>query len=154
MILKMIRKSNKKKENSAGGVVFYRDGKDLYFLLIKTNYALWSFPKGHIEGDEKPYETAEREIMEETGVKGLTLVDFLGSIRLRFVKDYDGSNDKIDKMVAHYLFKADNMDLNPKEADHEAKWVREDEVLKTLGYENVRKLFKKAIKKINNSSSS
>jgi 8-oxo-dGTP pyrophosphatase MutT (NUDIX family) len=55
------------KEFSAGGVVT-RDGK---FLLIRMRNLqgelVWTFPKGHIEGEETPRQAALREVEEESG---------------------------------------------------------------------------------------
>lgn len=50
----------------AGGVVFNRDGD---VLLIRHRKGEWVFPKGHIEDDEDPLGTAEREVAEEAGVQ-------------------------------------------------------------------------------------
>lgn len=54
-----------KYEKSCGAVIF----KDNQVLLIKSVKGHWSFPKGHIEGDETELETAHREILEETNLK-------------------------------------------------------------------------------------
>lgn len=37
------------------------------YLLVQHSAGHWSFPKGHPEGDETPRQTAERELLEETG---------------------------------------------------------------------------------------
>jgi len=64
-----------KREASAGGVVYKRrqatSGKQqVVFLLGKhSGYHKWVLPKGLIEKDEKPWETAIRETEEEMGVK-------------------------------------------------------------------------------------
>lgn len=54
-----------KYEKSCGAVIF----KDNQVLLIKSVKGHWSFPKGHVEGDETELETAHREILEETNLK-------------------------------------------------------------------------------------
>lgn len=47
-----------------------RDGK-VEFLLVRTrNNGLWTFPKGHVESGEQPWQTAQRESLEEAGVSG------------------------------------------------------------------------------------
>ncbi len=56
----------------AGGIVF-RDKKHVReFLLVQAKKTPneWVLPKGHIELDEHPRETAVREVREETGVWG------------------------------------------------------------------------------------
>lgn len=54
-----------KYEKSCGAVIF----KNNQVLLIKSVKGHWSFPKGHVEGDETELETAYREILEETNLK-------------------------------------------------------------------------------------
>ena len=56
-----------KQVNAAGGLVRDPDG---YFLMMFRN-GVWDLPKGHQEKDEPIEATAEREIAEETAIKGL-----------------------------------------------------------------------------------
>lgn len=39
------------------------------YLLVKGFTGKWSFPKGHREKNETPFDCAKREIYEETGIK-------------------------------------------------------------------------------------
>ena len=55
------------REDSYGAVVFSRDNKGTYVLMVKSKPG-WSFPKGHSLYGEKPEVTAVREIYEETGI--------------------------------------------------------------------------------------
>jgi 8-oxo-dGTP pyrophosphatase MutT (NUDIX family) len=50
----------------AGGII-YDHGRDK--VLVVKGKEKWSLPKGHKELDEKPYETAMREIYEETSLQ-------------------------------------------------------------------------------------
>ena len=54
----------------AGGVVYrLREGVPEFLLTTaKRRPDQWVLPKGHIEDDEDPPETAVREVLEETGV--------------------------------------------------------------------------------------
>jgi len=71
---------NQSRLTHAGGIVYkMSDGKPHYCLVgpqkpvsSKTD---WLFPKGHIEDGEEPWETALREVREESGVSvGLSLL--------------------------------------------------------------------------------
>jgi 8-oxo-dGTP pyrophosphatase MutT (NUDIX family) len=51
--------------------VCYRqaDGS-LQFKLVRTDAGCWTFPKGHVEKGEAPWMAAQREALEEAGVRG------------------------------------------------------------------------------------
>nr|MBR4281121.1 NUDIX domain-containing protein [Clostridia bacterium] len=63
-------------EKSCGAVVFTRRGKQLLFLIVQEQPGGYSFPKGHMEGDETELETVHREIFEETGLQPAFLDGF------------------------------------------------------------------------------
>ncbi len=50
---------------SCGAVIVRWNGKEFQYLLLKA-YEFWDFPKGQLEMGETPFETALREIEEET----------------------------------------------------------------------------------------
>lgn len=56
-------------EKSCGAIVYRKSHGNTEILLIKhINSGHWSFPKGHVEGNETEVETAIREIKEETAI--------------------------------------------------------------------------------------
>ena len=61
-------KDNIRHEKSCGAVVFTMVGDTLKYLLVHSINGFWGFPKGHMEYGESEYDTARREIKEETGV--------------------------------------------------------------------------------------
>lgn len=63
-------------EYSCGGVVFTRHGGQIRYVLVEEASGKFSFPKGHVEGDETEVETARREIFEETGLRPAFLEGF------------------------------------------------------------------------------
>jgi 8-oxo-dGTP pyrophosphatase MutT (NUDIX family) len=58
-------------EKAGGGLVY--NAKDEVLFIYRNNK--WDLPKGGIEKGEEIEETAIREVEEETGVKGLTIVN-------------------------------------------------------------------------------
>ncbi len=70
------------KEKSCGGVIYRTVGgtREYFILLNKKKDAKghWGFPKGHTEAGENEFETASREIFEETGL----FVVFCGGLRV------------------------------------------------------------------------
>lgn len=71
-----------KYEKSCGAVIYRTESGVREYLLVlnkKGNVkGHWGFPKGHIEQNETEFETAAREIYEETGLR----VVFRGGIRV------------------------------------------------------------------------
>ena len=63
-------------EKSCGAVVFTKRNGQLLYALVQENSGRYSFPKGHMEGDETEAETALREILEETGLQPAFLDGF------------------------------------------------------------------------------
>ena len=55
---------------SAGVVVVRREGSEFRFLLLRA-YSYWDFPKGLVESGEEPLVAAQREVEEETSLRGL-----------------------------------------------------------------------------------
>lgn len=70
----VFRKS--REEKSCGAVIWRRSGGKREYLLVRHNGGHWSFPKGHVEGNETEAETAAREILEETGLTAEIHTDF------------------------------------------------------------------------------
>lgn len=69
---KLLQKFLKKLPNviAAGGKVYNTDGKVLFIFRNEK----WDLPKGKIENGESLEEGAIREVEEETGVQGLTII--------------------------------------------------------------------------------
>ncbi len=52
-------------------VCYRRVGESVEFKLVRTKGGRhWTFPKGHIEKGETPWAAAQREALEEAGVRG------------------------------------------------------------------------------------
>ena len=76
-------------EPTAGGLIFRRAGDDRHieFLLISDSKGRWTIPKGHIESGETPEETAVREVIEETGIVDMRVIEWLGKIHFRYRRE-------------------------------------------------------------------
>src|SRR5437868_6781891 len=73
------------RETTSGGIVFRRNKSGgIEILLIQDAKNRWTVPKGHVEPGEEPKMTAEREINEETGLKEMTIYNWLGKVHFRY----------------------------------------------------------------------
>lgn len=84
---------------SAGAVVWRRDAHGALEVLIvhpggpffaKKDLGSWSIPKGEIEDDQDPMDTAARELLEETGLAPETPFETLGTIKQKSGKVVHG----------------------------------------------------------------
>jgi 8-oxo-dGTP pyrophosphatase MutT (NUDIX family) len=63
--------ASRKPVDQAAAVCYRRVGESVEFKLVRTTKGgRWVFPKGHIEKGEEPWRTAQREALEEAGVRG------------------------------------------------------------------------------------
>lgn len=63
-------------EKSCGAVVFTKRNGEILFIVVQETSGAYSFPKGHVEGNETEIQTAAREIREETGLSPVFLHGF------------------------------------------------------------------------------
>ena len=126
-------------EKSCGAVVYRKHHGNTEILLIKhVKSGGWSFPKGHVEGNETEEETARREIFEETGLEVVLDVSF------REVVTYSPKKDT-RKDVIYFLAKAVTYDYIPQEEEvSQIKWVELSRAHTVLSYDNDKQLVTKA----------
>lgn len=126
-------------EKSCGAIVYRRYHGNIEILLIKhVNSGHWSFPKGHVEGDETELETARREIREETGLEVILDQTFRETV------SYSPKRDT-QKTVVYFLALARNAHVVPQEEEiAEIKWVDILRAQNMLTYENDKTIVTKA----------
>ena len=107
-------------------------------MIKHVNSGHWSFPKGHVESGETEIETAQREIMEETGI------DVIIDASFRETVSYSPKRGT-QKIVVYFLAKAKNSDFIPQEEEiADIKWVEIGRAQSVLSYENDRCIVAKA----------
>ena len=130
-------------EKSCGAVIFRRAEDGWNVLLIRhTKGRHISFPKGHVEPGETESQTAEREILEETGLK--VRVDR----RCRAENRYNIRPDT-QKLVVIFAAVTTQTEITPQpEEIAEAFWLPVEEAAARLTYERDRKIMRDAFEHI------
>jgi 8-oxo-dGTP pyrophosphatase MutT (NUDIX family) len=133
-------------ETSAGGLVV--DGTRATAAIIgrldKRGTLLWSLPKGHIEAGETAEQAAEREVREETGIRG-SVLRALGTIDYWFVVE----SRRVHKTVHHFLLTAVDGELSDEDVEvTEVAWVPLGELDQRLAYADERKLVRRALRMV------
>ncbi len=126
-------------EKSCGSII-YKNNVELRVLVIKqTRNGNWSFPKGHVEGNESETETAKREVMEEVGLS-VNMID-----GFREVISYKPKSNVL-KDVVYFISNCENQMVKlQREEVCDYKWLRPKDALEILTFKNDRIVLKKAL---------
>jgi 8-oxo-dGTP pyrophosphatase MutT (NUDIX family) len=139
-----------KVEQSAGAVIFRRQGRRVLYLLLQHTRGHWAFPKGHIEKGERSIDAARREIKEETSISRIRFFPgYKETIRFRFQwppKSRDAESRL--KFVVFYLGQVFTPDVKLSEEHRDYQWVQYDKAMKILKHRNVRELLSRAHSRI------
>lgn len=133
------------RDQSYGVVPVTKQDKEWHVLLVHqisyhgSNDSFWTFPKGHSENNETPLETAERELVEETGIKNVRLVE-----EAKFSIEYSFKHEDrlIEKTVSYYLGICEDSETTitlPNEIA-DLTWMKFSEAMEKLTHENTRKV--------------
>jgi len=152
------------REISAGGVVVQPTAQGWQMAVIepqkeetakaatKTGRKRWqkmllALPKGLVDGDEKPDQTALREVFEETGVKAAVITK-LGDIKYVYVRSW-GNRERVFKIVSFYLLRYESGQIDEISPDmrvevKRALWISLDEAVQKLAYRGERDMVRRA----------
>lgn len=135
------------RETTSGGIVFRRaEDKSLQILLMQDAKNRWTIPKGHVEPDEEPKLTAEREIREETGLQKMKVYSWLGKVNFRYRRGHT-----LVLMTMHiYLVEGlGNTDaLHPEGWLNDIKWLSATDAVDKIAYDDIGKLILVGMKKV------
>ena len=126
-------------EKSCGAIVYRKFHGNIEILLVKhVNSGHWSFPKGHVELGETEVETAQREMLEETGIEVIIDSSFRETVTYSPKKG-------TQKIVVYFLAKAKGYDFIPQPDEiADIKWVEIGRAQSVLSYDNDRSIVSKA----------
>lgn len=129
-------------EHSAGAVIFRREGKKIYYLLLhytnqpgKKRKDYWDFSKGHIESGENAKMACIREVKEETGIEDLQFVrGFKRHIKYFFVVE----GKKIFKVVTLFLARTRTANVVISDEHEGYMWLEFIPALKAMKFKNTK----------------
>jgi 8-oxo-dGTP pyrophosphatase MutT (NUDIX family) len=126
------------KEKSCGAIVF----NDNSVLIIEQFQGFFSFPKGHVEGNETEEETAIREVKEETNID----IEIISKKKYKINYKINGN---IKKEVVFFIAKATSFKLKNQENEIiSCEWIDKNKVLDKLTYNNIKKVYKNVLKQL------
>jgi 8-oxo-dGTP pyrophosphatase MutT (NUDIX family) len=133
-------------ETSAGGVIVRRSEAQPAVLLIRDPYGNWGLPKGHVEPDETPEQTAAREVAEETGLTELAVVGALPTIDWYF-RDH---GQLVHKFCHFFLMEWLAGEARPQveEGIRECVWLAVEDAIRQISYANARDVLRAAAERI------
>lgn len=105
----------------AGAIVLGDSGT--VALVRNRKDTKWFFPKGHVDEGEELEDAARREVLEETGLRGLEYIDTLPPYTRPGI-DKEGHYTSEEKEIHMFLFSApEHSVLSPSLEIVEASWV-------------------------------
>jgi 8-oxo-dGTP pyrophosphatase MutT (NUDIX family) len=133
-----------KREISAGGVVYRRDGDEIEIVLAsrrtRRGELAWGLAKGGIEDNESPEEAAVREVREETGLLA-EIEGSLGETRYFYVWE----DVRIRKTVHFFLMRHTGGNIDDRDDEmEEIRWFPLERALKRAAYRGERDVLVRA----------
>jgi 8-oxo-dGTP pyrophosphatase MutT (NUDIX family) len=128
-------------EISAGAVLhIIEENFGIKYLILNYSYGHWDFPKGNIEIGETEIETIKREVMEETGIDDIKLIEgFRQQISYRYRK----KSKIVNKTVIYYLAETTSNKVILSFEHINFAWLNFNHALEKLSFDNSKKGFKK-----------
>src|SRR5690349_20187713 len=115
------------------GVIPYRikDGRLEVALVTSSNGSRWTIPKGHIEPDMSPQDSAAKEAYEEAGL--------IGEVHQRCVGAYRYEKRQGLREVRVYFMAVTDVLREWPEEHRRRRWLSVDEAAWKLGNDDLRK---------------
>lgn len=118
-------------------------------LLVRHREGHWSFPKGHPETGETPFETAARELREETGLSVRTLLS-AEPLTERYTFSINGVS--VAKTVSYYLAEVEG-DVSVQEDEISSySWDPLETAMTRITFSEARRLLSQVKQFLNSTS--
>ncbi len=130
-------------EYSAGAILFSvnESSHRIEYLLLHHTSGHWEFPKGNFEFGEDGFETARREIYEETGI---TEIEFIKDFESQIEYYFRRSDKLFHKRVIFYMARTNTRKVILS-TEHDAyAWKEYNEAINQLTHKDAKDLLKEA----------
>ena len=125
-------------EKSCGFVTYSEKDDVRLYLIIRASNGEYGFPKGHVELNETEYETAIRELKEETNVEVQVIDGFRRQIEYKIP-----NKANVMKQSVYFLGKCTAVDVVCQETEvSEALFVPIEVALELLSFEDTKNILK------------
>jgi 8-oxo-dGTP pyrophosphatase MutT (NUDIX family) len=129
-------------EVSAGAVLHIMDENfEIKYLILNYSYGHWDFPKGNIELGETETETIKREVMEETGIEDIKLIE---GFRQQISYKYRKKSKLVNKSVIYYLAETNSNKVMLSFEHINFAWLNFNDALEKLSFDNSKRVLKNA----------
>lgn len=128
-----------KYEKSCGAIVV-DDGK---VLLVKHNAGHWDFPKGHVEEGETEFETAIREVKEETNI------DIKIEKENRYITKYSPKENVMKTVIYFIGEKVGGEDKPQIEEVSDVEWIDVNNAVERITHQRSKEIMMQVIKDMN-----
>lgn len=126
-------------------VVYKKSRRGFKYLILKRklHWKGWEFPKGGVESGEKIQEVVKREVLEETGLKALSIKKFNFSGKYKYDRKYSDRKGFIGQSFELWCAEVGKGETKVDGREHsKAKWVGFEKAVKKVGFENQKKSLK------------
>lgn len=136
--MKRKRNSKNKTQFDQSGVIPYRrkDGEMEILLVTTIRKRNWIIPKGFIEYNLSPFQSAKKEAFEEAGIRGSNSTRILGSYKAK--KNGSELLTKVYSMRVTAVYKD-----YPEKNLRKRKWLSVQEAAKKVSIPEVAKMIRK-----------
>lgn len=131
-IIRWVFNIDKMEIKKSGAIILSQDLKSVA-LVFRPQKNDWSFPKGHIEDGEDFLQTMKREVSEELGIKIFNLSC------LPDMKYANTEGEAVCLKMGLGVFCC--LDENGKHGKEEMHWIKTEDVIDKLSYENLKEYF-------------
>ena len=133
-------------KKAVGFIIFIKQGRGIRYLLLHHGGDYWNFPKGRVESGESELETAQRELLEETGIADLKIVPDYGD---GYDYDFDsvienGQREKVHRTAVFFLAEVDKEDVKISDEHLDFGWFDFETALKRMYYQEGQNMLKRA----------